>query len=193
MGNKHWTEASPKKFAYRIASDFIEQLRQRMAKDGWTQRKLAKKLKVSAGRISQVLNNPGNLELETMIQWARCLGMKVSVIAYYDGDKLNERGPINAEVFRAVWENASRPTDMWAIKESASAATTANTVDSQAISKGMAWGQRGFAARGPFTTEPTPNVTDTFFELPIHVKRKGSTRAKARLKGVTPLREVQNG
>lgn len=112
----HWTEESPKKFAYRIASDFIEQLREKIKGKG-AQKRLAKKLNVSPGRISQVLNNPKNLTLETMVEWARALGLKISVIAYDDDDKKNERGPINAEIFRLCWEHAKKPADMWEFQE----------------------------------------------------------------------------
>lgn len=106
----HWTARSTKKFLYRIASDFIEQLRDRIDALKWSQKRLAKELRVTEGRISQVLNNPGNLTLETMVDWARILGMKVSIIAYFDkNDPNNELGPVNAEIFRLCWEKARSP------------------------------------------------------------------------------------
>lgn len=124
----HWTESSPQKFAYRIASDFIEQIREVMKIKGWSQNKFAKKLNLTPGRVSQILNNPGNLTLETMVQWARALKLKVSVVAYDDNDGSNERGPINAEVFRLCWEHLRKPTDMWSLTENTQAATSAKEV-----------------------------------------------------------------
>ncbi len=77
-----------------------------------SQNKFAKKLGLTPGRVSQILNNPGNLTLETMALWARKLGGKVEVSYYEDGDTRNQRGPINGEVFRLCWERAGRPIYM---------------------------------------------------------------------------------
>lgn len=124
----HWTESSTQKFAYRIASDFVEQVREAMKAKGWSQNKFAKKLKLTPGRVSQILNNPGNLTLETMAAWARELGVKVTVTLYDDGDRGNRRGPVNAEVFRLCWERAGRPFDMWDIKRLPQVAATSDAV-----------------------------------------------------------------
>lgn len=118
----HWTEASPQKFAYRVASDFVEQVRLAMKAKGWSQNKFAKKLGLTPGRVSQILNNPGNLTLETMALWARKLGGKMAVTYYEDGDSHNQRGPINGEVFRLCWVKAEKPINTWSLKESATAA-----------------------------------------------------------------------
>jgi len=118
----HWTERSTEDFLYSIASDFIEQLQSKMKTVGMKQSGLAKATKLSKGRISQVFKDPGNLELETMIKFARALSMKVSVLAYEDvDDPKNERGPINAEVFRLCWQHLKRPVDMWSFKQNAQA------------------------------------------------------------------------
>ncbi len=125
MNNEsHWTERNIEDFLYSIASDFIEQLQSKMKVIGMTQSSLAKATKLSKGRISQVFKDPGNLELETMIKFARALSMKVSVLAYEDvDDPQNERGPINAEVFRLCWNHLKRPADMWSFKQNAQATT----------------------------------------------------------------------
>ena len=60
----HWTEKSTDDFLYRIAADFVRQVESAMENAGVNQAGLAKRLKVSEGRVSQVLNNPGNLRLE---------------------------------------------------------------------------------------------------------------------------------
>lgn len=122
----HWTEESPQKFAYRIASDFVEQVRVAMKAKGWSQNKFAKKLGLTPGRVSQILNNPGNLTLETMALWARKLNGKVVVSYYEDGDTRNQRGPINGEVFRLCWAKAGKPIYAWTVKESANVAPSLN-------------------------------------------------------------------
>ena len=114
----HWTEESAKDFLFAIALDFVDQLEAKMEAMGWDRAKLAQKAKVSKGYVSQVLNNPGNLSLDTIVKFARALKLKVSVVAYDDGDESNERGPINAEIFRLCWERANKPADMWSFRES---------------------------------------------------------------------------
>lgn len=115
MQHKHWTAESTVAFAYRIASDFVEQLERKREDLKWSRSRLAKELNVTPGRISQVINDPGNLSIELMIKLARALQMKVSILAYEDGDNENLRGPINADVFRSCWENAGKPNDKWAM------------------------------------------------------------------------------
>jgi transcriptional regulator with XRE-family HTH domain len=119
----HWTEGNIKDFLYRIASDFVEQIQERMREKKWTQSKLAKILGWDKSRISQLLNNPGNLGLETIIKLARALELKVSVVAYDDGDKVNSRGPINAEIFRTCWQKAGKPADVWEYRDMEAQAT----------------------------------------------------------------------
>jgi transcriptional regulator with XRE-family HTH domain len=109
MKHKHWTEESTAAFAYRIASDFVEQLEQKRKSLNWRKRRLARELGLSPGRVSQLINDPGNLTLELMVKVARALQMKVSVLAYEDGDQENYRGPINAEIFRSCWEIVGKP------------------------------------------------------------------------------------
>lgn len=121
----HWTEESAKDFLFAIALDFVDQLEAKMEAMGWDRAKLAQKAKVSKGYVSQVLNNPGNLSLDTIVKFARALKLKVSVVAYDDGDESNERGPINAEIFRLCWERANKPADMWSFRESLQVAVKA--------------------------------------------------------------------
>lgn len=111
----HWTERSTRDFLYSIAADFIEQLQERMEALPMKQSELAKAAKVSKGYVSKMFKNPGNLSLETIVKFARIVGMKVSIVGYVDvNDPNNSRGPIGADVFRKTWENAERPADMWA-------------------------------------------------------------------------------
>lgn len=105
----HWTNDSPKEFAYRVASDFVAQLEDHLS--GVSRDELAEKLGVTKGRVSQVLNNPGNFRLATAVQFARALGLKVSLVAYDDNDPNNLRGPVNSGVFEQCWVASNRPTE----------------------------------------------------------------------------------
>jgi len=114
MGNelnitdKHWTSWSTENYLYRIAADFIRQLEKAMESQGLTQAMLAQRLNVTEGRVSQVLNNPGNLTLKNIVKYASAVGLKVSVVAYRDVD-LN--GPVASEIFATCWYNAGSPHD----------------------------------------------------------------------------------
>ena len=120
---KHWTAKSSEDYLYKIAADFIRQLEQHMEQSSLNQSELAKKLGVTEGRVSQVINNPGNLTLKKVIEYARAVGLKVSVVAYNDDDPDNQRGPINAEIFSRCWQQAGKPNDVWALTESRPANT----------------------------------------------------------------------
>ena len=115
---KHWTERSVNDFLYRIGADFVRQIEKVMEETGTTNVELAEKLGVSASRVSQVLNNPGNLTLRAVIRFARAFGHKVSVVTYDDGDPQNETGPVRAEIFASCWESAGRPSDYFQTSES---------------------------------------------------------------------------
>jgi hypothetical protein len=51
------------------------------------------------------------LTLKKAVAYARALGMKVSVVAYEDGDPHNEKGPISSEIFAICWDNQKQPRD----------------------------------------------------------------------------------
>jgi transcriptional regulator with XRE-family HTH domain len=109
----HWTARSIKDYLFRIASDFIAQLESKMDSLPISQDELAKKLGVTKGRVSQLINHPGNISLATMIEYAKAVGMKVSVVAYEDNDPKNTKGPIDSEIFRICWEQLGKPRDFW--------------------------------------------------------------------------------
>ena len=108
-GDIHWTEKSTNDFLFRIGADFVAQLKSKMEVLPMKQKELAERLGVTKGRVSQIFNNPGTLSLNMVIKCARAVGMKVSVVAYDDGDAKNERGPIHSEIFRMCWERADKP------------------------------------------------------------------------------------
>jgi transcriptional regulator with XRE-family HTH domain len=113
----HWTEDHTADFMFRIGADFVAQVEEKLAASDLRQKDLAKDLQLTASRVSQIINNPGNLTLQTMIEYARALGMKLSVVLYDDGDSQNRSGPIHADIFRACWEKAGSPTSFLAISE----------------------------------------------------------------------------
>jgi transcriptional regulator with XRE-family HTH domain len=113
----HWTARSVKDYLFRIAADFIAQLENKMESLNISQDELAKKLGVTKGRVSQLINHPGNISLAKMIEYAKALGMKVSIVAYEDNDPENKKGPIDSEIFRLCWENSGKPRDFWAFED----------------------------------------------------------------------------
>ena len=116
--NGHWTSRTTQDFVYSIASDFTVQIEKKMDEEHVSQSSLARKLRVSDSRVSQVLRNPGNLTLRKMVEYARSLGMKVSVVAYEDSDPDNKNGPINSEIFNTCWKRAGKPTDFFSLQQS---------------------------------------------------------------------------
>lgn len=113
---KHWTAKGTDAFVYRISSDFVLQLEKKMNGEV-SQNDLARMLNVSKGRVSQVLNNPGNLTIKKIVQYSRALGMKVAIVAYDDGDPTNQNGPINSEIFSRCWQKQGSPRNFFALNE----------------------------------------------------------------------------
>lgn len=109
----HWTARSIKDYLFRIATDFIAQLENKMDSLPISQDELAKRLGVTKGRVSQLINHPGNISLGIMIEYAKALGMKLSVVAYEDDDLENKKGPIDSEIFKICWEKCGKPRDFW--------------------------------------------------------------------------------
>jgi len=113
----HWTEKSTKDYQFRIAADFISQVEEKMESEKITQDALAKLTRLTKGRISQVLRNPGNMTIGIMVKFARAVGLKISLVAYDDNDPGNERGPINSDIFRMCWEKSGKPHDFWSVQQ----------------------------------------------------------------------------
>jgi transcriptional regulator with XRE-family HTH domain len=116
----HWTEKSTDDFLFKIAADFVRQIESAMESAGINQALLAKRLKVSEGRVSQVLNNPGNLTLRKIVEYVRALGRKVAIVEYDDSDPNNHDGPVNSEIFAKCWYLAGAPSDFFALRNGAS-------------------------------------------------------------------------
>ena len=123
----HWTERSTEDFLYRISADFIAQVEEVMEQEDINQSALAQALGVTEGRVSQVLNDPGNLTLKKIAEYARAIRRKIAVVCYDDGDRANRNGPIHPSVFKTCWELAGRPKDFFPL-QSSRVATTENRV-----------------------------------------------------------------
>jgi hypothetical protein len=127
----HYTAASDRSFVNRIMFDFMAQLEERLAVTETTQSALAKKLNLTEGAVSQVLNlTSSNYKLETLVKYARAAGMKVALVAYDDDDPNNKNGPVGPEIFALTWDGLGKPRDTWAVTESlrSVAATCASPV-----------------------------------------------------------------
>lgn len=111
----HWGNRSPSDRRYQVAANFVAQLEESMGRRRLTATNLARRLNVTKGRVSQILNNPGNLTLASAIEWARALGLKATVVAYDDGDPKNACGSIDPEVFAECWRRCGKPRDFFAL------------------------------------------------------------------------------
>lgn len=114
----HWTERSAEDYIHRLSSDFVGQIEDAMSEGDINQASIAKTLDVSEGRVSQVLNNPGNITLKKMVEYARAVGRKLTIVAYDDGDHANTVGPIDPTVFSTCWERAGKPKDLFDLEDS---------------------------------------------------------------------------
>ena len=121
--NAHWTARSIEDFVFKISSDFVFQLVKKMDSERLNQKVVADRLGVTVGRVSQVLNNPGNLTLRNCVLYARTLGMKAAVLAYEDGDPENNLGPINSEIFYRCWQRSGSPRDFFDLAEAVTVET----------------------------------------------------------------------
>lgn len=109
----HWTNENTNSFISKITFDFIAQITKRIEEGKLKQSELAQKLGISDGAVSQVLNlSRTNLNLKTMVRYARALGMKVSVVAYDDEDPQNNYGPVGSELFSDAWQKLGKPRNV---------------------------------------------------------------------------------
>ena len=141
--NGHWTNESLKAFLFRIAFDFVAQIERLMEAEGISPTELAKRLGVTKGRVSQIMNNPVNLTLKTIVEWARALGLKVAIVAYDDDDIDNDNGPVNPQIFAKCWDRSGRPTDFFAANMATSSSVGVEHSDPQEYDTGCAVGPVG--------------------------------------------------
>lgn len=110
--NRHWTAKSVSAFVHRLSFDFITQVYQKLLKSRVSKRQFAERLSVTPGRVSQVFNDPGNITLDSAVNYARVVGMKVALVAYDDNDPENNNGPINSEIFYRCWKSQGSPREL---------------------------------------------------------------------------------
>ena len=63
----------------RLADDYVDMVRLFMRAEEVSQRELARRLRVTEARVSQLLNEPGNLTITTMERVAEVLGFEIQV------------------------------------------------------------------------------------------------------------------
>src|SRR5262249_10979318 len=102
-----------KEFFFQVAFDFVTQMRKIMDAQKMGRSAFAKRLGVSKGRVSQVLNGPSNLTLENIVRYSWRLNRKVAVVLYDDGDRRNKNGPIPPDIFVECWKRQGRPRDFF--------------------------------------------------------------------------------
>src|SRR5579864_1803914 len=114
---QHWTASSPLRMVHAISGDFVAQLETRIEEiPGFTHGDLAKRISVSLSRVSQVMNSPGNLTIKNTIVYANGVGGNVALVVY-PMDPHSNGAPISGDVFRACWEIAGRPRNMFDIQD----------------------------------------------------------------------------
>jgi transcriptional regulator with XRE-family HTH domain len=119
----HWGNRDSDDFRYQIAFDFVAHLSNIMESEGIGRAELAQKLGVSKGRVSQILNNPGNLTLKIVVEYARAIGYNVAIVTYANSGS----GPVHPQIFTTCWEKAGRPTDFF--QAEIAVASTGDPVD----------------------------------------------------------------
>lgn len=151
--NKHWTADSTEDFQFAVAQDFMSEIERVLEEKSMSRSDLAQLLRVTKERVSQFINNPGNLTLQSMVKWARSLGMKLAVVPYDDGDHWNAKGPIFAGVFRSCWKTMGQPSNQWELDAAVSGVH---------VSSGM-------VAKPPFRFEPDLDVQTQEQNLKGHI------------------------
>jgi transcriptional regulator with XRE-family HTH domain len=148
----HWTQNSTADFIYSISSNFVAQIETKMEEEGVSQNEVAEKMNKTGGRVSQILNNPGNCSIRVMVELARALGMKVSILAYDDSDPGNDRGPIDPDVFVKCWERAGRPANLFEVEDASAFSLWdgyLNHVVGTGLSIGAEWQNLGYDVNIP--------------------------------------------
>jgi predicted XRE-type DNA-binding protein len=177
----HWTEQSYADFVYRISSDFMLQIEKKLEKDKIKYNEFAARWGVSPARVSQVINDPGNLELVTTVQCARALGMKVALVAYEDGDTENRNGPINPEIFSACWQKAGSPRDFFDLAGGVGKIQMVTVGASHAVGKSGGFSSIGLPLANDLTSMPSRydfGLTGRATEgIPLKVTTTGTNNA----------------
>src|SRR5882724_473075 len=130
----HWTNSTYTDFAYRIASDFTSQIEMKLNAMELDRKGYAELIGVKPSRVSQILNDPSNLGLVSIVRYARVLGMKVAVVAYEDGDPNNNNGPVHSQLFYESWRRIGSPRDFYDLTACPSIRNVETTQDASNVS-----------------------------------------------------------
>ncbi len=121
---QHWTAGSPLRMVRAISADFIAQLESIIEEiPGFSHGDLAKRIGVSLGRVSQVMNSPGNFTLKNTVVYTNAVEMNLAIVVYPIEPNGNG-APISGDVFRTCWEIAGRPRNMFDIHDNTVGFTT---------------------------------------------------------------------
>jgi len=115
--NKHWTTRDADSFRFSVVADFVDQIEERLIHHKISKKKLSELLGVTPGRVSQLLSDPGNLTIQSMVDLVRALQLKMTILTYDEGDSEPGSGPITSDVFLACWNRLGKPTTAWDIDE----------------------------------------------------------------------------
>lgn len=110
----HWTENSIEDMAFRVATDFADQLEATMQVKGMKQYELAQKVGVNREVISKVFRNRKNLTIQSLVKYAAGLDLNVSIVTY---PKNKDRGPIIPDIFVICWEECGKPETFFDLDE----------------------------------------------------------------------------
>lgn len=93
------------------------QLEQKMLDEGIQRKDLAKRLNLTQGRVSQILNGKlDNFSVEKIVAYAHGLEMDVAIVGYQN-ESSDLRGPIHPDIFRICWERLGKPQDFFDLEE----------------------------------------------------------------------------
>jgi len=113
----HWGNRSLKDYLFQVSSQVVTQVLEIMELEQIGRSKFAKRLGVSKGRVSQILNHPGNLSLESIVRYARRLDRKVAIVLYDDGDPRNKKGSVLPQIFVASWKQSGEPRNFFELND----------------------------------------------------------------------------
>lgn len=106
----HWSAKSDDDFRFCVASQFVDQIEKRLEELEMSYTDLAKKINRTLGRVSQFMNDPGDLKLSTMVRIVRVLGLKFTIVVYAEDQS---RGIVEPVFVKRCWEHHKCPTNRW--------------------------------------------------------------------------------
>lgn len=107
--NKHWTSRDNDSFKFAVLADFIDQVKDKLEKDGISIATFFKKLH-DPHYIALNFDNPDGLSVLNMADIIQALNLKMTILVYDDGDTENKTGPVNSEMFKTCWDLQGKPT-----------------------------------------------------------------------------------